>query len=106
MDALFATCFKDWRSFRSWGREGIAIEYYCYHRFGIESHGRQAQQWHAVHMSPFGHIAEESGTIVDRLAIRSGLWRWAVLRMMRKCFRLSMQKPLAEQDIIKTFVAM
>ena len=46
--AIFQGCIKDWRSLRQWGHDGIAIEFYCFDRFGIGAHERILRQWHGT----------------------------------------------------------
>jgi hypothetical protein len=102
VDAIWAVCFRDWRSLRQWGHDGIAIEYYCYDRFGIEAHERRAKQWHHTQSSLHGDIAEQWGTTLEQLSLREWvLVQGCAAHDAQSAFRWGMQGLISDRDLLR-----
>jgi len=56
-DAIFQACLKDWKSLRSLGHVGCAVEHYAYDRCGITAHERYWQQYHSMVKCQFDHLS-------------------------------------------------
>ena len=96
--AILSAARRDWRTLRSLGHCGCAVEHYCWDRAGITALDRDTRKWHLVQPLPPlpMHIAPEVARLTEFVVVTA-----CALHDAQNAFKWALWKQFVEKELTR-----